>query len=87
MTKGISRPKADKSEAQKKQMRVAAEQLIKHLGGLTEACKFLNVKYTVLNGWRTRGQIPFYQAERISSIHSLHSAGFTMKFMRPDLEG
>ncbi|QHJ83877.1 MAG: hypothetical protein [Caudoviricetes sp.] len=86
MNKGISRPKSEKTDAQKKQMKSAAEQLIKHLGGLTEASKFLDVKFYVLNGWRTRGQIPFYQAERISAIDSLNKAGFTFEYMRPDLE-
>ena len=86
MNKGISRPKSEKTDAQKKQMKSAAEQLIKHLGGLTEASKFLDVKFYVLNGWRTRGQIPFYQAERISGMKEMSSAGFTMNYMRPDLE-
>lgn len=84
MTK-ITRQRSHANEEQAAQMKVAAQSLIDALGGLTHASTVLDVKYYVLNGWRTRGRIPAYQAERIASIPALNKAGFTFEFMRPDL--
>lgn len=86
MTAGIIRPKTHKTDEQKKEMKAAAQKLIEHLGGLTVAAGKLGVKRLVLNGWRTRGQIPVYQAKLIEAMPGMKEAGFTVDFMRPDVE-
>lgn len=84
MVKNITRPKTVKTDKDKEQMAMAIRKLIDHLGGLHAAHEFLGVKYQVLQGWRTRSQIPLYQARKIEQVPALRDAGFTVEFMRPD---
>ena len=83
MDLGFSRIKTIKTDEDKKQMREAAYALVEHLGGLRAASINLGVKFQVLQGWRTRGQIPMYQAERIADQYA--KDGFTFEYMRPDV--
>lgn len=82
---GYRIPNTKPTDEQKAQMKQAVIKLIEEMGGLTNAAKALGVKMLVLNGWRTRGRIPAYQADKISRKRNMKAKGFTREFMRPDV--
>lgn len=82
---GYKIPNTNPTEQQNVQMKEAVVKLIEHFGGLSQAALALNVKKGVLNGWRTRGRVPAYQAEVISKKKGMKKSGFTFDYMRPDV--
>ena len=83
---GYRIPNTAPTAKQQKQMKQAVIKLINHFGGLSQAALELGVNKGVLNGWRTRGRVPAYQAESIGSLPGMEKDGLTKEYMRPDVQ-